>query len=184
MDSDIDIQFDEITGLFDDDGKTIFHYGVTSQNGLDNVTSFVSAGWSVNDRDLNGQTPLHIAAQYGALESVRRLLELGADPTVADIFGRAPAEVVDLSFNRLPGKDDSYVSKTAPNDFFDEALSEYLRALDMETFAVWVLDQHEKARLLRNTMSLNDDKSDRQSAPPAKKLFYLKIQETLNQLPH
>ncbi|MET3124834.1 hypothetical protein AAKU67_004456 [Oxalobacteraceae bacterium GrIS 2.11] len=147
---DSDIVFDEIPGLFDDDGKTIFHFGVTSQIEVDNVTSFVNAGWGVDDRDQNGQTPLHIAAQYGTLETVQRLLALGADPYVADIFGRTPAEVVDLAFNTLPGKGDSYVSRTAPNDFFDQSLTEYLRSLDMESFASWVLAQHEKARLLNS----------------------------------
>jgi hypothetical protein len=181
---DSDDLFDEITGLFDDDGKTIFHYGVTSQNEVDNVTVFVKAGWGVNDGDLNGQTPLHIAAQYGTLESVQRLLELGADPSVTDIFGRTPAEVVDLAFNTLPGKDDSYDSRTAPNDFFDEALSEYLRTLDIETFAAWVLAQHEKARLLNAAQRSCQSIPDKQPTSPAKELFYITNDSFLSGLQH
>ena len=40
--------------------------------------------------DIQGETPLHIAARHGNVEGLRKLLEGGADVNVRDIHGRTP----------------------------------------------------------------------------------------------
>jgi ankyrin repeat protein len=47
-------------------------------------------GVPLDAKDKNGETALHTAVRYQQLETVRMLLEAGADPLVADIQGRRP----------------------------------------------------------------------------------------------
>ena len=41
----------------------------------------------MDQRDQRGRTALHVAAAFGSLDTVKVLLELGADPTAGDDYG-------------------------------------------------------------------------------------------------
>lgn len=45
----------------------------------------------IDSQDLDGRTPLHYAAAHGHLETVKLLLEAGADTKMQDQYGRIPA---------------------------------------------------------------------------------------------
>lgn len=71
-------------------------------------------GADVESPSADGRTILIQAAQAGKQHSVKRLLELGADPTASDWRGRTPfdwasanghAEVADLIRNRTQADD-------------------------------------------------------------------------------
>ncbi|MDR0411720.1 MAG: ankyrin repeat domain-containing protein, partial [Treponema sp.] len=47
----------------------------------------------IHKTDRSGNTILHYAAQYGTIEEVRQLLELGADKTMQNISGDTPADI-------------------------------------------------------------------------------------------
>jgi hypothetical protein len=50
-----------------------------------------SRDWmSVNETDILGRTPLHIACQHGWVEGVKALLKLGADTNIKTIYGSTP----------------------------------------------------------------------------------------------
>ena len=51
----------------------------------------------VNARANSGYTPLHIAANAGHIESVKVLLEIGADISRTDDYGKTPKETAGLS---------------------------------------------------------------------------------------
>ncbi len=51
------------------------------------------AGASVNAKQHGGWTALHAAAQHGDVETAELLLEYGADPSLANDDGRAPADL-------------------------------------------------------------------------------------------
>ncbi len=70
--------------------QTELHYAAAS-NGTDieRVTQLVSQGANLELRDIDGATPLLLAAQYRDSEAiVRALLAAGADPAVLDIMNR------------------------------------------------------------------------------------------------
>ena len=46
----------------------------------------------VNVQNGDGFTPLHVAAMWGREESVRELLERGADPEISDDEGMTPLD--------------------------------------------------------------------------------------------
>ncbi|XP_018648139.1 putative tankyrase [Schistosoma mansoni] len=50
----------------------------------------IDQGISVSDCNVEGQTPLHLAARYGYLEATACLLRRGAEPNVADWHGFTP----------------------------------------------------------------------------------------------
>jgi hypothetical protein len=50
-----------------------------------------SRDWmTVNETDILGRTPLHIACQHGWIEGVKALLKLGADTSTTTIYGSTP----------------------------------------------------------------------------------------------
>lgn len=59
---------------------------VARYGGPDEVSLLVACGANVNLPGEIGYTPLHYAAGWGMLDNVIRLLELGADPHIKDIF--------------------------------------------------------------------------------------------------
>ncbi len=52
------------------------------------IEALVRGGYDVNASSSFGRTPLHVAAGAGKLEAVRTLLDLGADPNIADDGGQ------------------------------------------------------------------------------------------------
>ena len=67
-------------------------------NNINEVRRHLNEGSNVNQRDENGQTPLHYAAQRGATEVAQTLIDRGASLNVKDKDGRTPlhlaAEIV------------------------------------------------------------------------------------------
>jgi len=55
----------------------------------------LAAGADVNARTQDGWTPLHMAAAYGAAETVAVLIESGADPGARNRNGRFPADLAE-----------------------------------------------------------------------------------------
>jgi len=53
----------------------------------------VKNGANINARDINGDTPLHVAAQHNAYETALVLLESGADANAEDDQGHTPLHI-------------------------------------------------------------------------------------------
>ena len=64
--------------LLDSDGQTILHYAAWQWNGGDMINALVNLGARINQKDKKGQTPLHTAVESNSLNSVKKLIELGA----------------------------------------------------------------------------------------------------------
>lgn len=64
------------------------------------IQSLIPAGVSVNVADVDGRTPLHLAALHGNLATVSMLLDCGADFTLRDRFGRTAVDEALQSNNR------------------------------------------------------------------------------------
>jgi ankyrin repeat protein len=80
-------------------GSDIFAEAVDGRNparlSLDKGQVAIAALFStqtIRGADRSGNTILHYAAQYGTVEEVRQLLELGADKTAQNISGDTPAD--------------------------------------------------------------------------------------------
>lgn len=62
------------------------------------IKQLVGKGATVNAKDYEGTTPLHFAVMYGHLETVKLLIELGADPNVqAAGLGRTPMSLAEAN---------------------------------------------------------------------------------------
>lgn len=59
-------------------GLSIFEAAVVGQPAV--VRRKLAEGWEIEERGVDGYTPLHLAAYFGQLEVARMLLESGADP--------------------------------------------------------------------------------------------------------
>jgi len=60
------------------------------------VAAVLDAGGDVDERDGNGNTPLHAAAYFGREAAGRLLVERGADPRAVNVVGRRPAAIMAL----------------------------------------------------------------------------------------
>eukprot|EP00042_Codosiga_hollandica_P041001 m.361586 g.361586 ORF g.361586 m.361586 type:complete len:478 (-) comp56007_c0_seq17:89-1522(-) len=73
-------------------GHTVLH--IACENGqpevLDYLLSIDSVLQLLNVTSNSGRTPLVVAAEHSFLECAERLLQAGADPCIADQFGRTP----------------------------------------------------------------------------------------------
>ena len=78
--------------------------------------------------DVNGQTPLHIAAHYGSADAVNVLLHMNASMEMKDKNGKTPLEV---AFENAPVESEQFPSFRATKM---EDLSELLRGHDMVIF--------------------------------------------------
>jgi ankyrin repeat protein len=61
--------------------------------GVEVARALIEAGADVNNQCEHGRTALHMAAAWGHADSVRLLLENGADATIIDDEGLSPPEV-------------------------------------------------------------------------------------------
>jgi ankyrin repeat protein len=86
-------------------GWTLLHIAAEFQD-IKAREYLVNSGCDPNERDKNGQTPLHIAVDSeidGAIQTqqlleykaTKRLIELGADKTIEDNQGETPIEWID-----------------------------------------------------------------------------------------
>ena len=65
----------------DEDGMTPLHHTAKSKYGKPAIIKLlIDAGALVNARDDDGDTPLHYAVVYGTADTVKMLLNAGADP--------------------------------------------------------------------------------------------------------
>ena len=81
-----------LTGV-DSEGRTALH-AAASWGALDVVEALVERGSKVDEREwLYGATPLHLAVLLYQTDTVIRLLNLGADPLMADNRGVRPIDV-------------------------------------------------------------------------------------------
>lgn len=72
----------------DREGGNTLHSSSASINCEEIIPYLVSNGINVNDRDINGDTPLANAVQLGSVSAVEQLLLHGADPLITDRQGR------------------------------------------------------------------------------------------------
>ena len=66
--------------VMDDGGRGVFHYIATSGKEVEGkiIKRMVTQGFDINLRDLDGNTPLHIAAKLGILSTCDSFLDAGA----------------------------------------------------------------------------------------------------------
>lgn len=104
-----------------DDRWRPLHHAVL--NGETQMVSMLAArGADINHREtLMGQTPLHIAAERGDENTVRTLVQLGADRTVHDHLGRTPAEVICQIAGSVRDEADKKRKKANIHAIFNEA---------------------------------------------------------------
>ena len=79
-----------------DDGFTLVHTAVLT-NALE-VLAFMYENYRIirpNDTDDKKRTSLHLAYLYGNAEMAEFLLEIGADETALDIYGKRPFDYID-----------------------------------------------------------------------------------------
>lgn len=69
--------------------STSLHRAVR-KNSIESTVYLVLNGIDVNQQDIYGVTPLHIAAESGKVELVEKLITLGADPTIKSARGFTP----------------------------------------------------------------------------------------------
>ncbi|GLH16167.1 Transient receptor potential cation channel subfamily A member 1 [Gryllus bimaculatus] len=73
---------------------TALHFAAGSSRSAGCVPLLVAAGANVNAKDKFDMTPLHYAAAYGTAETVKLLLEEGADREALDQWHRTPGHTV------------------------------------------------------------------------------------------
>lgn len=77
-------------------GETVLHIACMNKEQPDVIDLLVQSGADVNAQAADGFTPLHIAAIYGSLRIVRKLVELDADVSITAANGKNAAEVAHL----------------------------------------------------------------------------------------
>jgi len=80
------LQFRLSSTRTDRDDKSILHQFIRDGDKYE-IAFAVSQTKGVDQRDQRGRTALHVAAALGSLDTVKVLLELGADPAVGDDYG-------------------------------------------------------------------------------------------------
>lgn len=73
-------------------GRNALHIAALDHGNRDTIITLVSQGLPVDSTDDFGETPLHLAALSGNLETVQALLDLGADPKQANFAQEIPEE--------------------------------------------------------------------------------------------
>ena len=79
-----------------DFGDSTLHFAVRNQNGIshDLIRYLVGRGIEINKVNNDGNTPLHTAVQYSNIESIKTLLELGANKSIKNKQGKTPIDIV------------------------------------------------------------------------------------------
>jgi ankyrin repeat protein len=87
---------DRITSS-DDMGNSALHIALQEKASADILRTIISQGARINAVDNNGRTALRLAIDLGLLEIAKILADSGADPFLAAVDNRSPA---DISFTR------------------------------------------------------------------------------------
>ena len=77
----------------DDMGNSALHVAVQERAPVDIIRTIIAAGARINAVDNNGKTPLRLAVDLNALESAKIIADSGADPFMAAVDNRTPAEI-------------------------------------------------------------------------------------------
>ena len=75
----------------DASGNTLLHFAA-KLNGTRELDFEIERGSSVNARNNEGQTPLHIAYKYGKYENATHLILKGADQSIKCNLGKTPSD--------------------------------------------------------------------------------------------
>jgi ankyrin repeat protein len=101
-------------------GANALHF-VVMDGDRTQVEKFLSCG--LNEKNANGKTPLHIAAEKGNIDAIKVLLNNNAVTNIKDALGRLPAEcgkitAYNMISNHKPGQKYEYI--TVDDDDEDE----------------------------------------------------------------
>ena len=81
------------TNLVDSDGNTPLHIAVSEHGSAEMLSSLISGGYPVNNRNRTGSTALLLAVKSGSPENARLLLAAGADPYATDNAGESAVSI-------------------------------------------------------------------------------------------
>ena len=84
---------DDRINIPDDMGNSILHIAIQERASENIIRSVIDHGARINAVDSNGKTPLRIAIDTEAWESVKILAETGADPFITAVDNKTPAEI-------------------------------------------------------------------------------------------
>jgi len=77
----------------DDMGNSALHIALQERVPADYIRAIISQGARLNAVDYNGKTPLRLAVDLNLLEAAKILADTGADPFLAAVDNRTPAEI-------------------------------------------------------------------------------------------
>lgn len=99
------------SNLLDSTGETAL-FGAVAAARIEVVAYLLSVGARHDlHESTTGLTPLHWAASHGGIETIRLLIEAGADPDAEDHHGRLP---VDLAHRHGKGEHVAYLKTVGP----------------------------------------------------------------------
>ncbi|KAF8310488.1 ankyrin [Clavulina sp. PMI_390] len=85
----------------DMDGQSIVHMAFSEGKGRIILALIAEAKIDVNLCDICGDTPLHVAMKLGcSIETVRGLLDVGADPNKCNAEGEGPLDIIPLNLSK------------------------------------------------------------------------------------
>ena len=79
-----------LTGCSDPDKPSISLYLAIEREDINQIERHIFWGSDLNKTNIDGQTPLHVAATQGSYIVVKLLVEKGADPDIVDREGLTP----------------------------------------------------------------------------------------------
>jgi len=80
-------------GISDDMGNSALHIALQERVPDDYLRAIIVQGARLNAVDYNGKTPLRIAVDSNLLEAAKTLADAGADPFIAAVDNKTPAEI-------------------------------------------------------------------------------------------
>lgn len=66
----------------------------------DNIVFCFLFGINVNERNVYGETALHLAVKRGNIQAVKLLLRLGADSRIRNVMNQSPLDLAQQTFNQ------------------------------------------------------------------------------------